>query len=149
MKQLACGVAVAAILAFSVPGQAQTEAPAPIQPGSPPAAAQTQSAPPPTPYVVPTKTPPAAAKQHVRRKHRARSRVSSDNIANRLNAQELARGGMPGGMAGPPGYGGPGGPIAAAGPGYPPPMYRLPPPPFWYPPPRPLYWRPWWRPWGW
>jgi len=158
MKKLVCGAAVGALLVFSVLGQAQaqTPPPAPIQPGTPPAA-QTQ-APAPTPYVVPMKTPPPAVKKTVRRKARVRSRSSSDNIANRLNAQELAHGGVAGGMAphgaygAPQGaYGGPPGPMPVAGPAYPPPPFYRPPPPGWYPPPyRP--WGPWWRPWrpyGW
>jgi hypothetical protein len=124
MKKLVCGAAVGALLVFSVLGQAQAQTP--VQPGTPPAA-QTP-APPATPYVVPmttahapiaVQTTPRAAKKPVHRQHRARSRSSSDNIANQLNAQELA----PGGMAGPPAYGAPGYPDSAAAghgaPGYP------------------------------
>src|SRR4029077_7278338 len=41
----------------------------------------------------------------VRRKSRSHPRSSSDNIANRLNAQELAHGGVAGGGGGPGGGG--------------------------------------------
>src|ERR1044071_2374145 len=105
MKKLVSGAAVGALLVFPVLGQAQAQAPAAVQPGTPPAA-QTQ-APAPTPYVVPMKSPPPAVRKTGRRKTRVRSRRSSDNIANRLNAQQLA-----GGM------GHPGAPPFAAGPGF-------------------------------
>src|SRR5438105_3826180 len=107
MKQFAYGAAAAAMLALTVPGHAQTEtqAPAPVQPGAPPAA-QTH-APPPTPYVVPT-TRPVVKKSVRRRTQRARARRSSDNIANQLNAQELAGGhGVAPPFHGAPGYGAP------------------------------------------
>ena len=137
MKSLAYGAAFVAMLMLAAPGQAQ----APVSPGTPPAVST--QAPPPTPYVVPMPTPKTSVKKPVRRKSRARLRSGSDNIANRLNAQELAHGGMAGGMAG-AAYGGPGYPGPAGSPPYPPPMYRPPPPPGWYPPPpRPWYGRPW------
>jgi hypothetical protein len=176
MKKLVCGAAVGALLVFALLGQPQAQAPAAVQPGSPPAA-QPQ-APTATPYVVPMPTPkapiaeqttPRTAKKPVHRQYRARSRNSPDNIANQLNAQELAHGGMAGAMAAHPGYGAPGGmaaqpdygapghPGLAAASGYPPPGYQPPPAyypayypppgPAWYPGPRPLYWRPYWRPW--
>ena len=149
MKKLACCTAIAVALAFAVPGHTQAQTSAPAQPGTPAPAAQSQPAPPPTGVAAARGT----VKKTVVRKRRVRARGSSDNIANRLNAQELARGGMGAGVAGRapayagPGYGRPPGPILAAAPGYPPPpFYRPPPPPVWYPPPfRP--WGPWWRPW--
>ena len=101
MKSLAYGAAFVAMLMLVAPGQAQ----APVSPGTPPAVST--QAPPPTPYVVPMPTPKTSVKKPVRRKSRARLRSGSDNIANRLNAQELAHGGMAGGMAG-AAYGAPG-----------------------------------------
>ena len=146
MKKLVGGTAVAMTLALALPGVTEAQSPPPVQPGTPPA--QTQAMPPASPYVVPMTTPPVV-KKTVRRKTRARSRSGSDNIANRLNAQELAGASHAAGM---PPYGPPAHPIPVAGPGYPsPPYYRPLPPPVWYPPP-PRPWGPWWRPWrpyGW
>jgi hypothetical protein len=96
---------------------------------------------------VPMKSPPPAVRKTVRRKTRVRSRRSSDNIANRLNAQQLAGGmGHPGAppFAAGPGFA-PARPFPVAGPGF----FQPSPPPFWGPPPpRPVFWGPWGRPWG-
>jgi hypothetical protein len=145
MKKLVCGTAVAMTLALAFPGPTEAQSPPPVQPGGPPA--QTQAAPPPTPYTVP-RTTTVVKKTTVRRRSRTRSRSSSDNIANRLNAQELGGAGHGAAMAP---YGARPHPIPVAGPGYPPPPFFRPPPPIWYPPPRPLFWRPWrpWRPYWW
>lgn len=134
MKKLVCGTAVAMTLAIAFLGPAEAQSTPPVQPGAP-----ETHAPPPSPYVVPMTTPPAAVKKKtVRRRTRLRSRNSSDHVANQLNAQELV-GRARGGPMGP--YGGPMHPMPVAGPGYPPP-----PPPLWYPPP-PRPWGPWPRPW--
>ena len=154
MKKLACCTAVAMALALTVSGRTPAQAPSPAQPGTPAPAAQPRGAPPPT-AVAP---PPRTVKKAVVRKRRVRTRGGSDNIANRLNAQELAGAGHAGAMAPHGAYGAPYAaygaprPVPVAGPAYPPPpFYRPPPPPVWYPPPpRPWFgWRPWpfWRPW--
>src|SRR5437763_11452657 len=130
MKKLVSGTAVALALAIAFAGPAEAQPP-PVQPGTP----QTQSAAPP-PYVAPTTT--VVKKTTVRRRTRVRSRVSSDNIANQLNAQELRGGGRGAAMApytglghaaaiAPAVYGPPVRPIPVAWPGYPPPPYFRPP----------------------
>src|SRR5437764_10310631 len=86
MKKLVCGTAVAMTLALAFPGPTEAQSPPPVQPGAPPA--QTQVAPPPSPYTAP-QTTTVVKKTTVRRRSRTRSRGSSDNIANQLNAQEL------------------------------------------------------------
>ena len=147
MKKLVYGTAVMMTLGLAFPGPTEAQSPPPVQPGGPPVQtqgppvqtqgppSQTRAAPPPSPYVAPPMT--TTVRKTVIRKRRVRSRSSSDNIANQLNAQELAGAGR-GGAMGPPGrFGAPMRPIPVAGPGFP--------PPFWYPP-RP--WGPWWRPWG-
>jgi hypothetical protein len=134
MKRLVCGTVLVMTLALASPGPAEAQSPPAVQPGAP----ETHASPP-SPYVVPLRTPPAAVKKKtVRRKTRLRSQSSSNNIANQLNAQELVGRAHAGPMAP---YGGPMRPMPIAGPGYPPP-----PPPVWYPPP-PRPWGPWWRPW--
>jgi hypothetical protein len=98
MKHLLNGVAVVAALAIAAPVWAQTSAPmAPSSRAPAPAASAAEPA------------APAAKARHKRVSHHKATRrgmtgkASPDNIANQLNAQELAR--LGGGPA--PGMGGP------------------------------------------
>jgi hypothetical protein len=106
IKQLLSGIAIATAFAITAPGWAQTSAPMAPSTPSPGAAAPAPSA----------EEPAATMKRHHRRTHRRHhaaqrhvprgSTAPSDNVANQLNAEELARtqGGV-GGSAPPPNYG--------------------------------------------
>ena len=84
MKKLVYGTAVAMTLALAFPVRSEAQSPPPVQPGAP---AQTQAAPPPTPYVAQTTT--RTVKRTTVRRRRVRTRVVSESVANQLNAQEL------------------------------------------------------------
>jgi len=110
MKHLLSGVAIAAALAVAAPAWAQTAAPMTPSSGAPAAAPPAAAA------------APAAKARHKRVSHSHKQmshskamrrgtarRTSPDNIANQLNAQELARvgGSAAPDMAGSRGYGQP------------------------------------------
>ena len=103
MKHLLSGVAIAAALAVAAPAWAQTAAPMTPSSGAPAAAPPAAAA------------APAAKARHKRVSHSkamrrgTARRTSPDNIANQLNAQELARVGSSSApdMAGSRGYGQP------------------------------------------
>jgi hypothetical protein len=112
MKYVLSGTAIAAALVIAAPVWAQTAVPMTPSSSAPSA----------------TSAPIGSMGSHMRshpvkaRRHQATRRGSargSDNIANQLNAQELARNGG-GGMAGPPGGmgGAPGGMGGAPAPAY-------------------------------